>query len=199
MSNQVPRTVGVWSRVRSRNVARILNELHKASEWHSWSLRISLRTRKLDIIIESACAVWMVRVLSPPLQNTTMKDLTQMSNDFGGMKVQLTYFEYPQLTYPNGHLPRDKRAQACWYFYTLAQKVKENVGDSTEDQIILEGELWMDHNYEQIARSVATLYQLESPAEFMKFWSYVARVAEEYHLPPPADEYMRPMKGRLIL
>lgn len=111
------------------------------------------------------------------------------------MKIQLQHFTFPDHTHPKGKLPRDKRAQACWYFYLLAQKNKEMVGDSTEDQFgLLEGELWMDKRYVQIARSVAMIYQLESPDEFAKFWEYVEAEAADCKLPAPAPEYMRPLR-----
>jgi hypothetical protein len=43
------------------------------------------------------------------------------------------------------------------------------LGDSTDDQFgILEGERWMDPQFEQIARSVALMYGFENPGEFME-------------------------------
>lgn len=109
-------------------------------------------------------------------------------------KLNLTYFIYPALTL----LPRDKRAYACWYFYTIAQKAKANIGDSIDDQILYEGNLWMDKRYEQQARAVATLYQLESPDEFAKFWNCVKDQAIELGLPEPSPEYMRPLKRFIV-
>lgn len=113
------------------------------------------------------------------------------------MKINFQYPVYPDLTHPNGLLPNDKRAQACWYFYTIAQHSFETVGDGPESQIILEGELWMDKRYEQQARTVATMYQLESPDEMFKFWRFVEQQAQALGLPKPAPEYMRPL--RIIL
>lgn len=110
------------------------------------------------------------------------------------VKIKFQYPVYPDLTYPNGFLPDDKRAQACWYFYTIAQHAKETVGEGPESQIILEGELWMDKRYEQQARTVATMYQLESPDEMFKFWNQVQMQALSLGLPQPAPEYMRPLK-----
>jgi hypothetical protein len=80
-------------------------------------------------------------------------------------KLNLQYPVYPDLE----GLPNDKRVYACWYYYTLAQKLHEMLGDSTDDQFgILEGERWMDPQFEQIARSVALMYGFENPGEFMK-------------------------------
>lgn len=109
-------------------------------------------------------------------------------------RIKFTYPVYPELTHPRGYLPDDKRAQACWYFYTIAQLSKELVGESTEDQIILEDDRWMDSHYVQQARSVAMMYQLESPDEMLKFWDYVALQAKELGLPAPSPKYMRPLK-----
>jgi hypothetical protein len=50
------------------------------------------------------------------------------------------------------------------------------LGDSTDDQFgILEGERWMDPQFEQIARSVALMYGFENPGEFMesRFWETI--------------------------
>lgn len=112
--------------------------------------------------------------------------------------VKLQHFEFPEQTEPKGFLPRDKRAQACWYFYTLAQKQKEKVGKSIDDQILLEGEMWMDTHYVQTAKTVALMYGLESPDEFMKFWDYVEKEAFRWGLPKPSPEYTRPLR-RLII
>lgn len=117
-----------------------------------------------------------------------------------GLKITLNPFRFPDLTYPKGPLSPDLRAQACWYFYTLAQKVKEMVGDSTEDQAfrLTDDEPWMDKRYEQIALSVATLYKLDSPSEFAKAWDQVRECARKYRLPEPAPEYTKLMRGKLI-
>lgn len=111
------------------------------------------------------------------------------------MRINFQYHVFPSHTVPRGALPTDKRAQACWFFYTRAQQMKETVGDSTEDQILLEGELWMDKRYVELARSVALIYGLESPDEFAKFWNYVKQEAWVCGLPIPADEYTRLAPG----
>lgn len=111
------------------------------------------------------------------------------------MRINFEYHVYPEHTVPRGALPNERGAQACWFFYTRAQQMKEAVGESTADQILLEGELWMDKRYEQLARSVALMYQLESPDEFAKFWQYVKQEAWVCGLPIPADEYTRLAPG----
>lgn len=112
------------------------------------------------------------------------------------MNVNFTPPIFPDHTQPKGALSRDSRAQACFYFYLMAQKMKEKVGKSTEDQFgLLEGELWMDTHYVQLARSVALMYGLESPDEFAKFWTEVKQEAWICKLPIPADEYTRLAPG----
>lgn len=116
------------------------------------------------------------------------------------MKIHFTPPKFPDHTHPKGALSRDLRAQACWYFYLLAQKQKEMVGNSTEDQFgILDEFLWMDKRYEQTARSVAMMYGLESPDEFAKAWDEVREEARACNLPAPADEYTRQLKPGLII
>lgn len=115
------------------------------------------------------------------------------------MKLVLNPFTFPDLTEPKGLLPRDMRAQACWYFYTLAESLRVRVGNSTEDQFgMLEGDLWMDKRYVPIARAVATMYSLESPAEFQKFWKYVWAEAQRSGYPLPAPEYSDLHPGKIV-
>ncbi len=115
------------------------------------------------------------------------------------MKVTFTPIHFPDHTVPKGALPQHPGAQACWYFYLHAQKQKEKVGKSTEDQFgLLEGELWMDKHYVQLARSVALMYGLESPDEFAKFWQYVKQEAWLCKLPIPSDEYVRLAPGIIV-
>lgn len=72
-----------------------------------------------------------------------------------------------------GFLTHDIRAHACWYYAMLAQKNKQVVGDSIEDQIITydttssEKPLWRNKNYSALAKSVALIYGLESPDVFL--------------------------------
>lgn len=101
-------------------------------------------------------------------------------------------FVFPGHTKPNGALSQDARAQACWYFYVLAQKQRELVGDSIDDQFgLLEEHEWMDTRYVQTAKTVAMLYGLESPDEFAKAWDEVRAEAESCGLPEPHPSYTR--------
>lgn len=109
------------------------------------------------------------------------------------LKLNLNYPIYPALTTPEGALPKDKRAQACWYYYTLAQNQFDKVGTSTDHQFALYSDsLWLNKHYAKIARGVATLYQLDSPSEMFKFWPYVKTQCEIMNYPSPKQEYMSP-------
>lgn len=97
---------------------------------------------------------------------------------------------YPNHTKPEGFLSADRRAQACWHFYTLAQLQKEKVGDSIDDQFaLLDTALWMDTHYVQTARTVAMIHGLESPDEFAKAWHEVRAEAARCGLPTPSGVY----------
>lgn len=107
-----------------------------------------------------------------------------------GVVMQPPFFE--SHTTPNGYLSNDRRAQACWHFYTLAQKQMEMVGDSTEDQFaLLETDLWMDTHFIQTARSVALIHDLDSPDDFAKAWDEVRAEAAACGLPQPHPKYTR--------
>ena len=115
------------------------------------------------------------------------------------MKISFRYPVFPDHTQPLGALSRDNRAQACWYFYLLAQKQRELVGNSTEDQFgLLDDMLWMDRRYEDTARTVALIYGLESPSEFAKAWDEVRAEARMCNLPDPHDSYVRQLKPGMI-
>ena len=116
------------------------------------------------------------------------------------MRIKLHPIVFPDLTQPKGELSQDLRSQACWYFYTLAQKQRELVGDSTEDQSfrLLDTDLWMDTAYVQTAQSVALMYGLESPDEFAKAWDEVRAEARKCGLPEPHDSYTRLVQRVII-
>jgi hypothetical protein len=106
---------------------------------------------------------------------------------------------FPDHTYPIGFLSQDVRAQACWHFYTLAEKQREVVGNSTEDQFgLLEEYRWMDRHYIQTARSVAMIHGLDNPDEFAKAWDDVRREAARCNLPAPHGSYTA-LTPRIIL
>lgn len=75
---------------------------------------------------------------------------------------------------PKGALTLDKRCHACFWYGMLAQRARAAVGSGIDSQIIeyKVGELppeWMESRDEEIARSVAIIYGLESPDEFLVY------------------------------
>lgn len=114
-------------------------------------------------------------------------DMSESPN-FPKIAFEAPYF--PDHTIPRGCLPADARAQACWYFYVIAQEAKENVGNSIDDQVILEGELWLDTHYVQQKRTVCTIYGFGDPAEMDKFWEFVRSEAAACGLPAPDGKYV---------
>lgn len=90
----------------------------------------------------------------------------------GTLKLRYPYF-VDQIE-PKGRLLIQKECHACYYYMIIARNNIMAVGKGPESQIIVidDGEetpLWMDKQLDQQARSVATLYQLESPEEFLVF------------------------------
>jgi hypothetical protein len=118
--------------------------------------------------------------------------MTETPKIEGHLRINFNRPTYPDNTQPKGFLSDDVRAQACWHFYTLAEKQRETVGDSIDDQFgLLEGNLWMDRHYIQTARTVAMIHGLESPDEFAKAWNEVRLEAARCKLPKPHDSYTR--------
>lgn len=81
---------------------------------------------------------------------------------------------YEHLVQPKGLLPLDLRAHACFYYVMLAGKARANAGTGIDSQIIqyrVGGEIpeWMESRDWELAKSVAVIYGLESPDEFLKF------------------------------
>lgn len=114
-------------------------------------------------------------------------------------RIRYNHLVFPQQTEPNGKLLRDIECQACWYYYTLAHKVWATVGKSIDDQFgLLEGDPWLSKDYEQIAQSVAVLYGLKDPSEFMKYWPLVSAEAMRLDMTPPVEEYMKPLRLRIL-
>lgn len=90
------------------------------------------------------------------------------------------HYDYPiytQLIQPNGSLTMDKECHACFYYTILAMKARSLHAGGIQNQIIeyrvgaslAEMPQWHESRDEEIARSVALIYGLESPDEFLKF------------------------------
>lgn len=99
---------------------------------------------------------------------------------------------------PKGHLTMDIRSHACWYYACLAEKNRLRVGRGPEDQIITydaennERAVYENKNFKAIAKSVATIYGLESPDEFLRFRPVVEQEAQRLDI-TFGDEIWRPL------
>ncbi len=84
---------------------------------------------------------------------------------------------------PKGRLVIAKECHACWYYFMLAYSSWESAGDGPESQIItvdpaLQTPEWMERRFDQIARTVAMIYQLDSPEAFLPYFPIVEREAK---------------------
>lgn len=92
-----------------------------------------------------------------------------------GVTLHYQYPIYSDFIQPNGALTLDKRSHACFYYTVLAMRSLALYAGGIDNQRIQvetgrEHEVpWHESRFEEIARSVALLYQLESPDEFLKF------------------------------
>lgn len=89
------------------------------------------------------------------------------------MKATYEYSMFMDLLEPQGALSLDKRCHACWDYTRKAMRARELHAGGIEHQVILykvsEGEAgWHESRDEEIARSVAIIYGLETPDEFLK-------------------------------
>jgi len=111
-----------------------------------------------------------------------------MTDDSLRKRIHYEYPFYEDLVEPNGSLTLDKRSHACWYYTLLAMQARQNFGDGPESQIIeykVGGDipLWHSFNDEKIARSVAVIYGLESPDEFLRFSHAALAQAQMFNAP----------------
>lgn len=119
-----------------------------------------------------------------------------MTFDPNNLQIKFEYPVFPEHTIPKGMLPKDLRAQACWWFYVRAHRILEEVGDSIDDQYVLEGELWHDTHFVQMKRNTAMQYGLESAVEMDKMWKYVRAEANLCGLPMPDPRYVNASPGK---
>lgn len=88
-------------------------------------------------------------------------------------KIVYEYRMFVDYIEPKGALTLDKACHACFYYTMLATKARLNAG-AIETQMIQykvgeEAPLWREPRDEEIAISIALMYGLESPDEFLKF------------------------------
>lgn len=118
--------------------------------------------------------------------NARQRELERMvmSPTFG---IAFSHFIYEDLLIPQGALPLDKRAHACWNYYVKAMKSVQKVGKGIDDQIIYDDQPWRDLHFREQAMAVANQYGLESPDEMFKFWDYVDKQADLLGIPRAHD------------
>lgn len=121
-----------------------------------------------------------------------------------GVNLHYEYPMYMDYIEPNGALNLDKRSHACFHYTKLAMRARHLAGDGPESQIIQyrvgdTAPEWMESRDEEIARSVAIIYGLESPDEFLKFKKEAWTQATVFlRLPVDAEIYnVRPGTRRL--
>lgn len=89
------------------------------------------------------------------------------------MKAIYEYSMFTDLIEPNGALTLDKRSHACWDYTRKAMRARELHAGGIENQVIQykvsDGPgNWHESRDEEIAKSVALIYGLADPGEFLK-------------------------------
>ena len=97
------------------------------------------------------------------------------------------------LSLSGGMLPDLPGAHACWYFCRCAIQMRKKVADGAD----YEGETDHQAMYNNLARSVAALYKLDSPADFLKFMGVVKMEAMMHEL-EWYDDIMNPLYTRYV-
>lgn len=97
-------------------------------------------------------------------------------------KIKFTYPIFTDQIEPKGRLIIDRACHACWFYVSLAMKNLELVGIGPESQVIVVEDggptpLWNKLNFDQIARSIALMYQLDSPEVFLRYRPLIEREA----------------------
>ncbi len=112
-------------------------------------------------------------------------------------ELGLNHFIFKDLMDPakGGLLSIDKREHACWYYYLIAMKAMMKTGKSTDDQILYDDQEWRTNRFASQARSVATLYKLDSPDEFLKCFPLINRQCAILGLPEAHGEIQRPLRN----
>lgn len=117
------------------------------------------------------------------------------------LKIQYTPFRFADQQAPQGFLTNDLRSHACWYFFILAEKMRQRAGTKLEDQIILDDSPWLEKDYRGIAKSVALMYGLDSPDDFLhQHWkSLVEQECLRLGYQKPHPEYWVDANRHLIV
>ena len=99
-------------------------------------------------------------------------------SDIKALKVVFNPFVFVSHMQPNGLLPADARAHACWYYCRLA------IGhfNAIDEGAAYEGERDHTESLKNIVWSVAMLYRIKDPSEFLQFMDTCKREAEHHKL-----------------
>ena len=105
-------------------------------------------------------------------------------------KFRLIPFYFESITYDRGGLlPDHKGAHAAWYYCRCAIESMEHF----DQQIVYVGELDRQQSLANVARAVAKLYNLDSPADFTKYLFMCKSEAARRNIKWD-DRIMNPMK-----
>ena len=106
--------------------------------------------------------------------------------------VQWSPVIFPQLTQPMGFLPKDKEAQALWFYFCCAisnmkdekEKIRMTTDGKSEESVF---------NYHGLYMSVAMLYASD-PHKMQNYWPAVDMQATKMGLTklPKEDKYRKP-------
>ena len=114
-----------------------------------------------------------------------------MADDSLVKRINYEYPYYEQFVEPRGALTMDPACHACFYYGMLAFKARLNAGNIESQTIVYKvGEtpsLWREPRDAEIAKSVALIYALESPDDFLKFRAQAWAQAKMLGVELPVD------------
>lgn len=97
------------------------------------------------------------------------------------------------LSLSGGFLPDEAGAHACWYFCRCVYQMRKAIRDGAA----YEGETDHQDMANNLVRSIAALYKLDSPEELVKYFGVVKLEAMRCELEWD-DEIMTPLHSRYV-
>lgn len=88
---------------------------------------------------------------------------------------------------PEGYLVDDPACHALWMYYNEAIQAKAGVGDSIDDQILLEGMAWLRTYYKQQAETISKMYGV-TVERMWQFWPAIRMECARCNYDPPPTE-----------
>ncbi len=104
-----------------------------------------------------------------------------------GLKAVVAGPSFPAHTVPNGWLTPEPACQALWNYAMEAIERMKRVGNSIDDQTLLEGTLWLQTYYRQQANTIAKLYGV-TLEDMWKHWVNVRMEMESLGWGEPPNE-----------